>query len=101
MPPSYYRLVIRYKARQVLKSRKSNAKMDRLLSTLIQFDLFPVFNSNKFEKWFNHINENGGIDLEDIGIFENEKCEIEILVEFLKENLNIRKIKEIKLVSND
>ena len=101
LPKAYYRLVVRYKARKVLKSRKSNYKMELLIESLVENKLLPEFDSSKFSKWDKWIRESKIIDLEDVGIFENVKSEIETLTQLLGENIKLRKITKTEIVSND
>ena len=101
LPKAYYRLAIRYKARKVLKSRKSNYKMELLIESLVKNSLLPEFDSSKFNNWDKWITESKIIDLEDVGIFENVESEIETLTQLLSENIKLRKITKTEIVSND
>ncbi len=101
LPKAYYRLVLRYKARKVLNSRKSNYKMELLIESLVENNLLLEFNSSRFSKWDKWINESKLIDLEDVGIFENVESEIETLTQLLSENIKLRKITKTEIVIND
>ena len=101
LPKAYYRLVVRYKARKVLKSRESNYKMEILIESLVKNKLLTDFDSSKFSKWDKWIKESNIIDLEDVGIFENIESEIETLTQLLSENIKLRKITKTEIVSND
>lgn len=101
LPKAYYRLVIRFKARRVLKSRNSNYKMELLIESLVVNKLFPKYDPSKFSKWYKWITESKVIDLEDVGIFENIESEVEILTQLLIENIKLRKITKTEIVSND
>lgn len=97
----YYRTLIKYKARQVLKSRDSNKQMEVLIQSLIQYKLFPEYEKSRFRLWYSWIKESQIIDLEDIGIFENVEGDIKDLVQILVHNIDCELITNIETVNHD
>ncbi len=101
LPRAYYRLVIVFKAREILKSRKSNFKMELLIESLLDHQLFPKFDPKMFNKWFEWIENSKKIDLEDVGLFDNVENDIKDLVKILKDNIKLGKITKIEIINND
>ena len=104
LPQTYFRLMLKQRAKERLKARHSNSKMNTFLQSLINFGLFDPDialsdTDASHKKFVKHLIEHQ--DLEDIGLVaDNIHREIIAFVHLLKDNIKLEMVRTIKKINS-
>jgi hypothetical protein len=94
LPQQYARLILKKRAQLIQNSRESNGRMSALIRSLIERGLFHDVSAN-YDLW--ELECSRYFELADFGInVNNIRSEIIALISLLKDNIDLKPLKEIK-----
>lgn len=103
LPNTYFRLMLKQRAKERLNARHSNSQMNAFLQSLVNFGLFDQVstldkNNEDHRKFVKELIDNH--DLEEIGIVpDNIYNEIMAFIDLIKDNIKLEPVKTIKKIN--